>query len=101
MHWGGDDWSLCAATSEETTLLASDDKNKTIETDVSFTKGSKTTTELKIKITKKQLQELLSRAELKELTVEQVVAQLMDVSDRFETNQRSWRPALQSIPEIN
>ena len=33
--------------------------------------------------------------------MQQVLAQLMNVSDRYETNQRSWRPALQSIPEVN
>ncbi|KAL5735949.1 hypothetical protein ACOSQ2_030737 [Xanthoceras sorbifolium] len=62
---------------------------------------TKTRMEVKIKITKKQLEELLGRAELKQLSVQQVLAQLMNVSDRYETHQRSWRPALQSIPEVN
>lgn len=58
-----------------------------------------TTTEVKIKITRKQLEELLGIVDVKELSVHQVLAQLMNVSDRYETQQRSWRPALQSIPE--
>ncbi|KAI3755868.1 hypothetical protein L1987_55677 [Smallanthus sonchifolius] len=57
------------------------------------------TTEVKIKISKKQLEELLGRTDVQGLTVEQVLAQLMDASDGFESHQRSWRPALQSIPE--
>jgi membrane-bound ClpP family serine protease len=63
--------------------------------------ASKTTTEVKIKITKKQLEELLSKVDMKELRVEQVLAQLMNHSNGFESLQRSWRPALQSIPEAD
>ncbi|KAI3828306.1 hypothetical protein L1987_02406 [Smallanthus sonchifolius] len=57
------------------------------------------TTEVKIKISKKKLEELLGRKDLQELTVEQMIAQLMSLSERFESHQRSWRPALRSIPE--
>jgi len=60
-----------------------------------------TTTEVKIKITKKQLEELLSKVDKRELRVEQVLAQLMNHSNGYESLQRSWRPALQSIPEID
>ncbi|CAJ1971397.1 unnamed protein product [Sphenostylis stenocarpa] len=49
---------------------------------------------VKIKMTKKQLEELVGKVELKELRVEQVLAQFMNHS-----LQRAWRPALQSIPE--
>ncbi|XP_068309795.1 uncharacterized protein [Pyrus communis] len=59
-------------------------------------------TEVKIKITKKQWEELLGKVEFKQTSVEQVLAQLIRVSDGYETQlQRSWRPALQSIPEVN
>ncbi|ESW18463.1 hypothetical protein PHAVU_006G043100 [Phaseolus vulgaris] len=57
------------------------------------------TTEVKIKISKKQLEELLSKVDVRELKVEQVLSQLMDHSGGFQTLQRPWRPALQSIPE--
>ncbi|PWA86313.1 hypothetical protein CTI12_AA140860 [Artemisia annua] len=60
---------------------------------------NKAKTEIKIKISKKQLEELLGRTDVQGLTVEQVLAQLMNVSDQFEAHQRLWRPALQSIPE--
>ncbi|XP_027333480.1 uncharacterized protein LOC113848246 [Abrus precatorius] len=53
--------------------------------------GKKRTTEVKIKITKKQLEELVGKVDVKELRVEEVLAQLM--------KHRPWRPALQSIPE--
>ncbi|GJW74383.1 hypothetical protein Tco_0133753 [Tanacetum coccineum] len=59
----------------------------------------KVKTEIKIKISKKQLEKLLSSADVKGLTSQQVLAQLMNVSDRVESHQRAWRPALQSIPE--
>nr|XP_043630841.1 uncharacterized protein LOC122602190 [Erigeron canadensis] len=58
-----------------------------------------TTTEVKIKISKKQLEELLGRTDVQGLSVQQVLGRLMDASDGFESHQPSWRPALQSIPE--
>lgn len=59
-------------------------------------------TEVKVKITKKQLEELLGRTDVRGLTVQQVVAQLIKVGgDDFQSNQRPWRPALQSIPEVD
>jgi len=61
--------------------------------------GAVTTTEVKIKITKKQLEELLSKVDVRELRVEQVLSRLMDHSGGFQALQRPWRPALQSIPE--
>ncbi|GAU20484.1 hypothetical protein TSUD_130410 [Trifolium subterraneum] len=63
--------------------------------------GTKSITEVKIKITKKQLEELLSKVDMRELRVEQVLAQLMNHSNGYKSFQRSWRPALQSIPEMD
>ncbi|KAK9071172.1 hypothetical protein SSX86_005891 [Deinandra increscens subsp. villosa] len=87
-----DDW----VTSQETKLLSAgnhrhDDSRKNKTTTVM--------TEVKIKISKKQLEELLGRTDVQGLTVKEVLARLMNASDRFESHQRSWRPALQSIPE--
>ncbi|RDX62809.1 hypothetical protein CR513_58820, partial [Mucuna pruriens] len=62
--------------------------------------AAKTTTEVKIKITKKQLEELLSKVDVRELRVEQVLSQLMNHSGGYQSLQRPWRPALQSIPEM-
>ncbi|TXG67801.1 hypothetical protein EZV62_009076 [Acer yangbiense] len=127
MQWSGDDWGSSVISdhdrdyfhkgmkmeeheeAEEGCLLGdiSDCDNNVKSGDgggdfrVSSSTKTTRTTEVKIKITKKQLEELLGRAELKQLSVQQVLAQLMNVSDRYETNQRSWRPALQSIPEVN
>lgn len=64
--------------------------------------------EVKIKITKKELEDLLARVDMQGVTLEHVLAQLMNInatvdSDRPADMQRqsSWRPALQSIPEVN
>ena len=71
-----------------------------------FTSSSSTTTTtsttVKIKITKKQLKELLGKAEVKGLSVQQILSQLMNASGdhrSYEPQQQSWRPNLQSIPE--
>ncbi|KAK7305109.1 hypothetical protein VNO77_43009 [Canavalia gladiata] len=63
---------------------------------------TKTITEVKIKITKKQLEELLSKVDVRELKVDQVLSHLMNHSGGgYQQLQRPWRPALQSIPELN
>ncbi|KAK9269414.1 hypothetical protein L1049_001187 [Liquidambar formosana] len=93
---GGGEWCHKATKNEEETLL----ENKSSD----FRSFSKTPTkvkEVKIKITKKQLEELLGKVDVQGLSVQQVLAQLMSVSDRYESHQRSWRPALKSIPEVN
>ncbi|PSS24783.1 Sorting nexin-2 like [Actinidia chinensis var. chinensis] len=58
--------------------------------------------EVKIKVTKKQLEELLARVEAGDMAVDQVLSSLINSGDRFETQHpRSWRPSLQSIPEVD
>ncbi|KAE8680217.1 LRR receptor-like serine/threonine-protein kinase GSO1-like [Hibiscus syriacus] len=86
---GGDD------NIEETGLLQNHQR-------IGCTTSSSATHEVKVKITRKQLVELLGRVDLKELSVQQVLAQLINVSHQYDqAYQRSWRPTLQSIPEVN
>ncbi|KAE9614793.1 hypothetical protein Lal_00036006 [Lupinus albus] len=61
------------------------------------------TSEVKIKITKKQLEELLVKMEMKELRVEQVLGELMEMTHKsgYNSLHQPWKPALQSIPEVN
>ncbi|KAL5730768.1 hypothetical protein ACHQM5_003560 [Ranunculus cassubicifolius] len=58
-------------------------------------------TEVKIKITKKQLQELLGKVQVKDVSLGDVLTQLLNISDEHCTEQQRWRPVLQSIPEAN
>ncbi|XP_020091657.1 uncharacterized protein LOC109712486 [Ananas comosus] len=56
--------------------------------------------EVKIKITKKQLRELLRKAEGKGVPADEVVAELAwFVEFGREHRESHWKPALQSIPE--
>lgn len=90
MQWGGEDWGSFDSKTQSNPM-----NNTTEEKSVSTETG----TEVKIKISKKQLDELLSSENIKGLSVQQILTQLMNVSDGFETHQQSWKPALQSIPE--
>lgn len=64
--------------------------------------SASTTTELKIRITKKELEKLLCKVDMEELPVAELLSKLIDVGDAFEsTHRRSWQPSLQSIPEVN
>ncbi|KAL7242991.1 hypothetical protein ACSBR1_015407 [Camellia fascicularis] len=83
----GDEWESMAASKRPNA-----DKQNT-----AFS-SSGSTREVKIKITKKQLEELLGRVEVHDMPVDQVLSSLINVSEI--QHQRSWKPTLQSIPEV-
>nr|GEZ76143.1 hypothetical protein [Tanacetum cinerariifolium] len=96
IHPDNDDLRSLVTSPDNESLVGSyrDDAQK-----VDNSSEKKMKTEIKIKISKKQLEKLLGSADVKGLTTQQVLAKLMNVSDRVESHQRAWRPALQSIPE--
>ncbi|KAM7498879.1 hypothetical protein LguiA_023293 [Lonicera macranthoides] len=95
-EWAGEDWG--SPVPEPLSFI---DQHKAAE-EKGVNGGGGGVTEVKVKITKKQLEELLGKRDVQGLTVQQVLAQLIKVSgDDFQSNQRPWRPALQSIPEVD
>ncbi|XP_027172779.1 uncharacterized protein LOC113772385 [Coffea eugenioides] len=122
-QWGGDDWGCLSTLPSEAQKTvfsggAGQDNNRlymkkkpTKMEEQSFLRGkqgaksfpSSTTagTEVKIKITKKQLEELLSKVDVQGKPVKEVLTQLLNLSDHGNETHHpsSWRPALQSIPE--
>ncbi|KAD5507658.1 hypothetical protein R6Q59_031553 [Mikania micrantha] len=93
-QWGGDYWG-----SPESSLL-SGKRQESSGDRFSSSDGKRPVTEVKIKITKKQLGELLCMKEMHGLTLDQVLNRMINGGDRvFDFHQRSWCPALQSIPE--
>lgn len=114
MHWAGEDWGSLAPethfsgdkTHEKFYKKATDMKEEIrflVANGKKAAAAAERRTQVKIKITKKQLGELLGRMDsVKGLDVEEVVALLMRAGDQFDqTHQRSRRPALKSIPEVN
>ncbi|OIT31059.1 PREDICTED: uncharacterized protein LOC109209197 [Nicotiana attenuata] len=105
MQFGGEDWGLPETNEdfychksmklEDDHLLMGENK-ESIHTS---TPGS--AKEIKIKITKKQLSELMGKAEVQGISLHQLLTQLMKVSESLELCHRSWSPALHSIPEDN
>ncbi|GAB2229984.1 hypothetical protein Droror1_Dr00014240 [Drosera rotundifolia] len=64
-------------------------------------KGATRREVVKVRITKQQLEQLRRRIDVKGLTVKQLLDHLMNVSESHEMMMmRSWRPRLESIPEI-
>ncbi|KAL7244332.1 hypothetical protein ACSBR1_016550 [Camellia fascicularis] len=106
--WAGDEWEEESMQMEakkpkrEKQRLMAQNRAFSSSSSSLSSASSTSSTEVKIKITKKQLEELLGRGEVHHMPVDQVVSSLIDASDRFEIqHQRSWRPTLNSIPEVN
>ncbi|WCJ32919.1 hypothetical protein M5689_014314 [Euphorbia peplus] len=92
MQWGGDDWG---SSSDYMTTSSHDDYEK--EEGSSKLSNNK---EVKVKISKQQLAELLGRVDMNELSVQQVLAELMNITDSVVSDHnRPWKPNLQTIPE--
>lgn len=108
-QWGGEYWGS-PESSPERFLLSGESCKESVKREVagdensggrSCTTGGKTpATEVKIKITKKQLEELLGMKEMHGMTIEQVLTRLINGGEGvFDFNQRTWKPELYSIPE--
>ncbi|KAL2341277.1 hypothetical protein Fmac_009217 [Flemingia macrophylla] len=118
MDWGGDDWgSLTSKQSKRRKRMSSRkvfdevhgenfghvEKEKLLGV---LRASSDANGKVKIKISKKELAELLGgNKEKKQLgeghaSAEQVLARLIHVRDHDHAQHRPWRPVLQSIPEI-
>ncbi|WMV14386.1 hypothetical protein MTR67_007771 [Solanum verrucosum] len=57
----------------------------------------------KIRITKKELEDMLGRLNMQGVTVDQVLSTILINSrgnGKHHRNQRQWRPVLQRIPEV-
>ncbi|CAI0407197.1 unnamed protein product [Linum tenue] len=94
---------------EEINDDASSDKNRLLPARSSSSSSSGR--EVKIKVSRRELEELMSRVEMQGLSSEQVLARLIissagaaaaglfsDPAD--EDHHRHWKPVLQSIPEV-
>lgn len=119
MQWGGDDWSddysdhLITGNPVKINLYSQSYTYKTIQeedggasTSEVKTEKSKQTTQVKLKITRKQLEELLkveSTTNMKGggLLLEQVLAHLIHDDDQHSHHQHhSWQPHLPTITEL-
>ncbi|CAN1199197.1 hypothetical protein LINPERPRIM_LOCUS43938 [Linum perenne] len=115
--WAGDDWE--EAVNQDCTVLfdaTAAEKKRLIPAHDTSSSSSGTGREVKIKISRKELEELMSRAEELGLSSEQVLARLIFSDEQSHNNSnlvfhdmlqaeldhhRHWKPALQSIPELN
>ncbi|CAI9756999.1 unnamed protein product [Fraxinus pennsylvanica] len=94
-QWGGENWGSETPFSDHKTETQPMNIEENSLRKVSSALGK----EVKIKITKKQLEEMLIKADIQGLSAHQILAQLMNDRGRFESHHRSWTPAQQSIPE--
>ncbi|XP_021860704.2 uncharacterized protein [Spinacia oleracea] len=97
-EWAGEDWTPAMMTDSE--MKKGDDNEYCYS-------GSNMIKEVKVKITKKQLEELLGKMNVdvqqqkQGLSSGQILGKLVKVSVYSETtHHKSWRPRLQTIPEL-
>lgn len=57
-------------------------------------------TEVRIRISKKELEELLRQADAQRLPLRRVLAGLVGEPGRLEELEKHWRPKLRTIPEV-
>ncbi|CAN1159792.1 hypothetical protein LINPERPRIM_LOCUS22088 [Linum perenne] len=113
VHDDGDDWELLPLHNNHETVLfdaASSDKNRLLP--VSSTSSlSSGREQVKIKVSKRELEELISRVDTQGLSSERILARLIlsgscdDKLRRFllqddDDDRRCWKPVLQTIPEV-
>lgn len=98
--WADDDWgpNTPEPMEREGLLDGCGESSSTVRT---------TANQVRIRISKRELEEVLRRVDrsgtqMKKLKGNKILQKLIDKSDHFEIHhQRSWTPALQSIPEVN
>lgn len=118
MEWGGDDWSddyspPADFSDNKMNLYGQNNHDKikqektgSLATSDVFTDNLKQQKQVKLKITRKQLEqvlhELTNTTNIQGASVEQVLAQLINVGIKdLESHQtRSWRPDLPTITEV-
>ncbi|XP_021860703.2 uncharacterized protein [Spinacia oleracea] len=99
--WGGEDWtSAMKMVKEEEEEEEEEELVRSYWKETQY--SSSNVKEVKVKITKKQLEKWLGKMDCqqKRLCVEQALAQLIKVSVHCKTHHRSWKPMLQTIPEV-
>ncbi|KAL5972644.1 hypothetical protein ACLOJK_039449 [Asimina triloba] len=105
MTWAGEDWSQLDPEHDRSIngshRKAAKKEESTEEESLLGGKTAVSSTEVKIKISKKQLEELLGKFDVQGMTFEQLLTQLIDAgsTESQQLRHRPWKPALQSIPE--
>ncbi|CAN0912619.1 hypothetical protein LINGRAPRIM_LOCUS574 [Linum grandiflorum] len=100
-----DEWELPLAHNHKTVLFdgaASSDKNRLLPVSSTSSSSSPGREQVKIKVSKRELEDLISRIETQGLSSQQILARLILSRGVFgEDDRRCWKPVLQSIPEVN
>ncbi|XP_022777410.1 uncharacterized protein LOC111318808 [Durio zibethinus] len=97
--WADDDWESFVSTNRQ----GDDGEINSVEKE-KLLGGNRdaNTREVKITISKKELEELAQKVDMQGLTLEQVLTRMVKGGDVYEAEQhRSWKPVLQTIPEVN
>ncbi|CAI0468294.1 unnamed protein product [Linum tenue] len=114
--WADDDWETLGDDNHKMVLFdadAGEDHHGVVgvsggggEGDDDDSSSSASGREVKIKVSRRELEELMSRVEMQGLSSEQILARLISSAGAAglfadeDDHHRHWRPVLQSIPEV-
>ncbi|CAI0468295.1 unnamed protein product [Linum tenue] len=105
--WADDDWETLGDDNHKMVLFdadAGEDHHGVVG--VSGGGAAASGREVKIKVSRRELEELMSRVEMQGLSSEQILARLISSAGAAglfadeDDHHRHWRPVLQSIPEV-
>ncbi|KAM7265567.1 hypothetical protein ACFE04_003250 [Oxalis oulophora] len=97
--WAGDDWGSLLRNDEHDEDIPCTCSSPSSSSKIVSSKSiNSSNTEVKIRMTKKELEKLLSEMHIKGLSLEQVLmGRMVNGGDQ----RPPWKPALLSIPEVN
>lgn len=103
MHWAGEDWDDFITQDEEDHHHSSKKTSTKARKTVTVKRESKSCDpshhEIKIRLTRKQLQDLLNKVNVHDSTG--YAAPDIDRTNQEGNQYRLWKPVLQSIPEVD
>lgn len=97
MHWAGEDWDEFITEDPHSSKTSREAQKVIVTRDC---KSSDPSHEIKIRLTKTQLQDLLNKVNVHDLTFQKQAFSYPSLNEEG-NQQRLWRPVLQSIPEVN
>ncbi|PIA57921.1 hypothetical protein AQUCO_00500086v1 [Aquilegia coerulea] len=102
--WAGEDWSSVISKKpvrKDKNKMKNNLGSQKYHLQQGHAKNARSSTEMKIRITKRELEDLLKEVDLEGISLEHALTRYMKVGDKCHTQDPSSQSALQSISEVD